>query len=152
RPARRPVGGETKARPLRHARRAGAEVGRSSRRKEAPSELPRQSMTLVSPAATAFVALGSNLGDSRALVLLAMDRLASFSSIPLLRSSLWQSTPVDCPPGSSLFVNAVAGLRPLPGETPKSLLAKLTALEMDFGRQPKQSLNEARPLDLDLIA
>jgi 2-amino-4-hydroxy-6-hydroxymethyldihydropteridine diphosphokinase len=32
------------------------------------------------------------------------------------------------------------------------LLAKLQSLEKEFGRQPKKVLNEARPLDLDLIA
>jgi 2-amino-4-hydroxy-6-hydroxymethyldihydropteridine diphosphokinase len=40
---------------------------------------------------------------------------------------------------------------PRTGETPESLLAKLQALEMEFGRQPRQVLNEPRPLDLDLI-
>ena len=58
----------------------------------------------------AFVALGSNLGDSAALLDEAMRRLGAFSGQPLLKSSLWQSSPVDCPPGSPLFVNAVAGL------------------------------------------
>ncbi|MDB6112191.1 MAG: 7 8-dihydro-6-hydroxymethylpterin-pyrophosphokinae hppk [Pedosphaera sp.] len=51
-----------------------------------------------------------------------------------------------------MFVNAVVGLQPRPGETPESLLEKLQALEKEFGRQPKRALNEARPLDLDLIA
>ena len=37
-------------------------------------------------------------------------------------------------------------------ETPESLLAKLQALEKEFGRKPKKVLNEPRPLDLDLIA
>ena len=37
----------------------------------------------------AFVALGSNLGNSREILLRAMDRLEKFSSAPLLRSSLW---------------------------------------------------------------
>lgn len=100
----------------------------------------------------AYIALGSNLGDSRALVLAAMDRLEKLSAVPLLRSSLWQSTPVDCPPGSPLFVNAVVGLTPLRGETPEGLLEKLKVLETEFGRRPKLALNEARPLDLDLIA
>jgi 2-amino-4-hydroxy-6-hydroxymethyldihydropteridine diphosphokinase len=100
----------------------------------------------------ALIALGSNLGDSRATVLAAMDRLQEFSAQPLLRSSLWDTTPVDCPPGSPRFVNAVAGLAPKAGETPESLLAKLQALEKAFGRQPKTAHNEPRPLDLDLIA
>jgi 2-amino-4-hydroxy-6-hydroxymethyldihydropteridine diphosphokinase len=81
-----------------------------------------------------------------------MDRLQTLSRSPLRRSSLWRSTPVDCPPGSPLFVNAAVALEPLAGETPESLLAKLQALEREFGRQPKRVMNEPRPLDLDLIA
>jgi 2-amino-4-hydroxy-6-hydroxymethyldihydropteridine diphosphokinase len=100
----------------------------------------------------AFVALGSNLGDSRQNVLRGMRRLQELSDRPLLRSSLWQTEPVDCPPGSPVFVNAVAGLVPREEETPETLLAKLRGLEKEFGRQPKKVLNEPRPLDLDLIA
>ena len=99
----------------------------------------------------AFIALGSNLGDSAQILRAAMARLEEISDAPLLKSSLWQSAPVDCPPGSPLFVNAVVGLLPRAGETPESLHAKLQALEKEFGRQPKKVLNEARSLDLDLI-
>jgi 2-amino-4-hydroxy-6-hydroxymethyldihydropteridine diphosphokinase len=80
-----------------------------------------------------------------------MERLQELSEQPLLKSSLWETTPVDCPPGSPSFVNAVVGLMPLLGETPISLLAKLQGLEQEFGRRPKTVLNEARPLDLDVI-
>ncbi len=59
---------------------------------------------------------------------------------------------MDCPPGSPPFVNAVIGLVPRAAETPESLLAKLQSLEKEFGRRPKEVLNEPRPLDLDLIA
>jgi len=100
----------------------------------------------------AFVALGANLGDARRNVLEAIQRLEKFSEQPLLRSSLFETAPFDCPPGSPKFVNAVVGLAPKRGETPESLFAKLQALEKEFGRQPKQVLNEPRPLDLDLIA
>jgi 2-amino-4-hydroxy-6-hydroxymethyldihydropteridine diphosphokinase len=81
-----------------------------------------------------------------------MKRLEELSDRPLLRSSLWQTAPVDCPPASPAFVNAVVGLRPCDNETPETLLAKLQALEKEFGRRPKKVLNEPRPLDLDLIA
>jgi 2-amino-4-hydroxy-6-hydroxymethyldihydropteridine diphosphokinase len=67
-------------------------------------------------------------------------------------SSFWQTTPQNCPPGSPDFLNAVVALEPLPEETPESLLARLQNLEREFGRRPKQVLNEPRPLDLDLIA
>lgn len=100
----------------------------------------------------AFVALGSNLGDSRRLVREAMDRLQILSNRPLQKSSLWDTTPVECPPDSPKFVNAVAGLFPRPSETPDSLLEKLQAIEKEFGRAPKIILNEPRLLDLDLIA
>jgi 2-amino-4-hydroxy-6-hydroxymethyldihydropteridine diphosphokinase len=106
---------------------------------------------LASGAPMVFIALGSNLGNSRQIILAAMERLQKFSAAPILPSSLWQTTPVDCPPESPKFLNAVAGLLPLPQETPESLLPKLQALEKEFGRRPKTILNEPRPLDLDLI-
>jgi 2-amino-4-hydroxy-6-hydroxymethyldihydropteridine diphosphokinase len=100
----------------------------------------------------AIVALGSNLGDCRRNILRGMERLEELSDGPLLRSSLWKTAPVDCPPGSRPFVNAVVSMAPRGGETPESLLGKLHGLEKDFGRQVKKVLNEPRPLDLDLIA
>ena len=100
----------------------------------------------------AFVALGSNLGDSRNTILDAMARLQNLSDGPNLKSSLWQTSPVDCPPGSPKFLNAAVGFPPRKGETPESLLKKLRGLEREFGRAPKMVMNEPRPLDLDLIA
>jgi 2-amino-4-hydroxy-6-hydroxymethyldihydropteridine diphosphokinase len=104
------------------------------------------------PLSLAIVALGSNLGDSRQVILEAMARLQHFSDQPILKSSLWQTTPVNCPPNSPLFANAVVGFAPQKTETPESLLQQLRALEKEFGRTPKKVLNEPRALDLDLIA
>ncbi len=100
----------------------------------------------------AFIALGSNLGDSRKIILDAMARLQKISAAPILKSSLWQTSPVDCPPNSPKFLNAMVALSPSADETPESLLEKLQALEKEFGRSAKKILNEPRPLDLDLIA
>jgi len=110
------------------------------------------SSTFHLPSSLAVVALGSNLGDSRRIILDAMVRLQNFSDQPILKSSLWQTTPVNCPPNSPLFVNAVVGFAPQKNETPESLLQKLHALEKELGRPPKKVLNEPRSLDLDLIA
>ena len=107
---------------------------------------------MAAPGQLAYIALGSNLGSPHETVLRAMDRLQAFSDSPILRSSLYETDPVDCPPGSPKFVNAVLGLVPRPDETPESLLKMLQGLEREFGRQPKRVHNEARPLDLDLIA
>jgi 2-amino-4-hydroxy-6-hydroxymethyldihydropteridine diphosphokinase len=101
---------------------------------------------------TAYIALGSNLGDSRRILSRAMEQLQELSDQPLAKSRHYETTPVNCPPGSPNFVNAVVGLTPRAGETPETLLKKLQQLEQEFGRTPKTVLNEPRPLDLDLIA
>ena len=101
---------------------------------------------------TAFIALGSNMGDSENILRRAIQRLAEFSTGPLVKSSFWQTSPVECPPGSPPFVNAVVGISPYVGETPDSLLGKLQDLEKEFGRKPKVVVNEPRRLDLDLIS
>jgi 2-amino-4-hydroxy-6-hydroxymethyldihydropteridine diphosphokinase len=109
-------------------------------------------MSLLTSAATeAFIALGSNLGDSRRILEQAFVRLQELSAAPVRRSSLWRSSPVGCPPGSPDFFNAVAAIVPLPGETPESLLGKLRSIERELGRTPKTVPNEPRTLDLDLI-
>jgi 2-amino-4-hydroxy-6-hydroxymethyldihydropteridine diphosphokinase len=106
----------------------------------------------MSPGRTTLISLGSNLGDSVAMIRAAVEQLALLSAEPLVKSSLWQTAPVDCPAGSPPFVNAAVALAPKPKETPESLLVKIQALEKEFGRRPKLVLNEPRPLDLDLIA
>jgi 2-amino-4-hydroxy-6-hydroxymethyldihydropteridine diphosphokinase len=99
----------------------------------------------------AVVALGSNLGDSIGLLRDAVARLGKWSAAPPVTSSLWRTSPVDCPPGSPSFVNCVVMIVPLAGETPETLLGRLQELEREAGRRPKLVVNEARPLDLDLI-
>jgi 2-amino-4-hydroxy-6-hydroxymethyldihydropteridine diphosphokinase len=142
------MGDAETTRHLRYAGRVGAEVNVECGTRNAES----RNLSFVTLAPNVYIALGSNLGDSLAFLQLAMARLQAFSDRPLVKSSLWESTPVDCPPGSPLFVNSVVSLIPRPDESPESLLEKLQALEQEFGRGPKKVLNEARPLDLDLIA
>ena len=105
----------------------------------------------LNPENLCLISLGSNLGNPVANIQNAFDQLQKLSVAPIRKSSPWQSTPVDCPPGSPDFINAVIALEPLENETPETLLKKLQALEIQFGRQPKTRLNEPRPLDLDLI-
>lgn len=106
----------------------------------------------MNPERTAVVALGSNLGDSAAILEYALGRLRSLAAGPFLASSFVRTAPVDCPPGSPDFLNAVAAFEPLPDWEPLSLLHRFQEWEREFGRRPKQIHNEARPLDLDLIA
>jgi 2-amino-4-hydroxy-6-hydroxymethyldihydropteridine diphosphokinase len=106
----------------------------------------------LNPENLCLISLGSNLGNPVANIQNAFDQLQKLSVAPIRKSSPWQSTPVDCPPGSPDFINAAVALEPLETETPETLLKKLQMLEIQFGRQPKTVLNEPRPLDLDLIA
>lgn len=100
----------------------------------------------------AIVAIGANLGDAVTIVRAAFDAVARLSTEPVIASSLWRSAPVDCPPGSPDFINAVAAIVPETAMTPELLLTALKRLEVEAGREPKKVQNEARPLDLDLIA
>lgn len=100
----------------------------------------------------AIVALGSNLGDSATILQQAILALRSRSTGSFAVSSIWKTPPVDCPPNSPDFLNAIVVLNPPPDETPESLLRFLHALERQAGRVTKSVHNEARPLDLDLIA
>ncbi len=99
-----------------------------------------------------YIALGSNLGDSIATIKRAIVELQKLSDKPIKKSSLWRSTPVDCPPGSPDFINAAVAIEPFLEENPESLLVKLKNLEVEFGRKPKIVLNEPRPLDVDIIS
>jgi 2-amino-4-hydroxy-6-hydroxymethyldihydropteridine diphosphokinase len=99
----------------------------------------------------AFVALGSNFGDSQRNLLSAIEVLRQHSASPILQSSLWKTTPVECPPNSPLFLNAVIGLIPAGFKDALDFLHFLQRQEILFGRLPKKVLNEPRSLDLDLI-
>lgn len=99
----------------------------------------------------AYIAIGSNQGDSKENARRAMERLQEFSDHPIQRSHLYDTTPVECPPDSPRFINAVVCMKPKGGETPESLLETLKIMEWEFGRQTKRVHNEPRPLDLDLI-
>ena len=59
---------------------------------------------------SALVALGSNLGPSEELIHLAIDLLQKHVGARIKTSSLWKTTPLDCPKGSPSFVNAAMAL------------------------------------------
>lgn len=96
---------------------------------------------------TAYIGIGANLGDARAMVELAIKRIASLTKVLLTaQSSLFSSAPIDA--GGDDYCNAVVQVSTsLP---PDELLAALQALELEYGRErPYQ--NAPRTLDLDLL-
>ncbi|MDH3641155.1 MAG: 2-amino-4-hydroxy-6-hydroxymethyldihydropteridine diphosphokinase [Gammaproteobacteria bacterium] len=98
-----------------------------------------------------LIGLGSNRGDSGNVVVSAMDRLCAFAAGALLRSRLWRTSPVDCPPGSGDFINAAVAFAARPELTPEQLLRELKALEAEYGRDRTPVRNAPRELDLDLL-
>ena len=100
----------------------------------------------------AYVALGANIGKPMEVMRRAAAEIAGASLGQALGSSLWQTEPVNCPPGSLLFINAALGFEPKPGTTPESLLEQLLQLEARLGRERTGLANEPRKIDLDLIA
>ena len=70
----------------------------------------------------AFIGIGSNLGSPKDNVVEAIERLRKFSDEGLFVSSLLESKPLDCPPGSPDYINAVVGLIPKQNETRLSFL------------------------------
>ena len=98
-----------------------------------------------------LIGLGSNRGDSRRIVVEAMGRLGEFAEGEVQRSHLWQTSPVDCPPGSGDFINAAATFSARQGLSPESLLRSLKLLEVEYGREVTAQKNTPRELDLDLL-
>lgn len=94
------------------------------------------------------IALGSNLGDRRAAIAFAVERLSTFIT-GLSLSDLIETAPEgEGLQDQPLYVNAVAV-----GETAlraRELLDAILAIEQAYGRQ-RPTPGAARTLDLDLI-
>jgi 3-methyl-2-oxobutanoate hydroxymethyltransferase len=102
----------------------------------------------------AGIALGSNAGTRRWFLRSARESLAALPGVagPVLSSRVYETAPVDCPPGAGDFLNAVVEIGWAGGDA-RALLEDLQALERAFGRAPagERGRNEPRTLDLDLL-
>lgn len=97
----------------------------------------------------AYVALGSNLGDRRATLDSALDRLRATPGVTVLGASSYHETaPVGGPSGQGMYLNAVAEIRTT--LAPEALLRELLAIEAELGRVRAERFGP-RTLDLDLL-
>src|SRR5262249_40005530 len=97
----------------------------------------------------AYIALGSNLGDRYATLSAAVRRLRAQPGLQVIGSSeQYQTAPVNCPPGSGAFLNAVVAVET--EREPHDILQLLLRIERQFGRVRSEP-NSPRTLDLDLI-
>ncbi len=93
------------------------------------------------------IALGSNIGDSQAILAAALQALVETPGIILTARSSWYQTKAVGPPQPD-YLNGCALLQV--EMTPQLLLATLLQIETKFGRVRKERW-EPRTLDLDLL-
>jgi 2-amino-4-hydroxy-6-hydroxymethyldihydropteridine diphosphokinase len=96
---------------------------------------------------TAYIGIGSNLGDAKDNVQRAFQALDQLSLTKLReQSSLFRTAPIDA--DGDDYINAVACVETtLPAQ---ALLEALQALELKFGRE-RPYVHAPRTLDLDIL-
>lgn len=106
-------------------------------------------MVLTDPQASNLVAisLGSNLGDSRTILMAAIDQLSQDPKIKLQATSHWYQTAAVGPPQPD-YLNGCVSL--LTTYSPEVLLERLLAIESQFGRVRRERWGP-RTLDLDVL-
>ena len=67
----------------------------------------------------------------------------------MLCSKVYETSPVRCPPGSPLFLNAVLEIDIR--EEPQEFLEGLQSIEQSLGRLPSATRNSPRVIDIDLL-
>ena len=93
------------------------------------------------------IALGSNLGDSRAILKAAIQALDALPEVQVRACSPWYQTQPIGPPQPD-YLNGCACLQT--SLAPAGLLEKMLAIEAQFGRV-RTVPNAPRTLDLDLL-
>jgi 2-amino-4-hydroxy-6-hydroxymethyldihydropteridine diphosphokinase len=96
---------------------------------------------------TAYIALGSNLGDRAAMLARAVDAMNAAGIRVTRQSSLYFTEPVEAP-GQPWFLNAA-----LEAETsllPRQLLHALLKIERELGRR-RLAPHGPRTIDLDIL-
>ncbi|MDT8443781.1 MAG: 2-amino-4-hydroxy-6-hydroxymethyldihydropteridine diphosphokinase [Desulfuromonadales bacterium] len=98
---------------------------------------------------TAYLGLGSNLGNRLAFLRCGRDTLANQPGIELIRtSSVYETEAVGGPPDNPTFLNAVMQIRT--SLEPDQLLAACLTAESEFGRS-RPAKWAPRTLDIDIL-
>ncbi len=95
------------------------------------------------------LALGSNLGDRRAMFKFALEQLELAGLRDIHCGRVLESVPVDCPDGSGVYLNSA--LIATWSESAEDLLGLCLDIEARAGRRRTGLVNEARYLDLDVL-
>jgi 2-amino-4-hydroxy-6-hydroxymethyldihydropteridine diphosphokinase len=95
------------------------------------------------------IALGSNLGDRIAHLRSAAAAVRALGAPPILTSRIYETAPVDCPPGSPAFLNAAMEIG-YSGDL-HDLIRSLQAVERAHQRPAEHGRNTPRTVDLDIL-
>ena len=97
------------------------------------------------------IALGSNIEDRLEHLRDGFRRTISFHEPgpPLAVSSIYETAPVGCEPGTTPYLNSVIEIN-FSGP-PVALLDKLLEIEKAMGRPSKRPRNSPRTIDLDVL-
>jgi len=100
---------------------------------------------------TAYIGLGSNLGDRHGILREALDHLRRGEGIQVRAvSPMVESTPAGGPVGQSIYLNGAAELAV--SLAPQQLLDRLTDIEWALGRRRGQEVRWGpRTCDLDVL-
>lgn len=100
--------------------------------------------------ATAYIALGSNLGDRHAMINAALQAIDRTNGVHVSAfSELIETEPLG-PPGQSTYLNAAARL--VTTLSPRELLETCLAIERALGRDRRHSIRWGpRVIDIDLL-
>ncbi len=102
------------------------------------------------PIRRVVLSIGSNLGDSLSTLQGAVDAIADTPDVWVTSvSPVYETQPVDCPPGSQNFLNAVLLLDTTLAAN--RLLERALAVEDAYDRERGEVPNSPRTLDVDLI-
>ena len=98
--------------------------------------------------------MGSNLGDRLGGLRQARTRILALPGIAgadCLCAPLYETDPVDCPPGSGPFLNTVMEIEAADSFSPPEFLTCLREIETALGRPSRYPRNTPRPVDLDIL-
>jgi 2-amino-4-hydroxy-6-hydroxymethyldihydropteridine diphosphokinase len=102
------------------------------------------------PIRRAVLAIGSNLGERLANLQGAVNAIADTPDVWVTGvSPVYETEPVDCPPDSRTFLNAVVVMDTTLAAT--RLMDRALAIEDAFLRERGEEPNAPRTLDVDLI-
>jgi 2-amino-4-hydroxy-6-hydroxymethyldihydropteridine diphosphokinase len=96
-----------------------------------------------------YLGLGSNVGDRRAHLQAAAERLPGHGVTVLAASSVYDTEPVGAVLDQPEFLNACLRIETELG--PEELLDACKAVERDLGREPGGPRHGPRPIDVDVL-